>query len=876
MKNKHLILSTGIIILLLLLLGISSASASAPQSPTKPAGQWAAAGYKVIYLENTAYRQGEDGPKTSGFIVLRRDINYLTTTANGVFSENGHTFTCTGYRTEQTGRGEFASTYCILAGGKFYFGEKDSAASNGNTLVLKNASAVKSLDQASYMGMTVYTVGAWIDHTFDIDYKTEDPTEPPIRVKGKIHYYLDHWSEDPGPGDPTKHTLRQYMDANIDTMSLESDKVISESGIYIGLLSWEHIDLVGADLSLENFVGKINFKLTSHYGETLKWKSFYLKLSDFDLEYDDDNGTNCEMNEMNVKGNFRYELAFGPEATADFYIFSVTLGWTLDFGIIMVPTDPPDRFSPADTKVNWHVCDECMHANLCPVIGPGVTTIKFHSAIVDFDKRWPSDEIILDPFYDFYYSNTFADYGHGTCPHYGYRTDVFVHTQEWKPLKGVEISYETVPAHYGSESSASTDAAGKATLYPPANEITVKAKLTSTAEPGKTLTQEKKVKIAKELNKIDFEFDIPVKHVYFKNPYTGETTDWPKDIAFEPFFSEKVILPDTIPMLSGRQFTGWNTAKDGSGKYIAPGTQLTLKEDLTLWAQWKMAGNDWYVIYNANGGTNAPRPLFVKQGKDALLSLEVPEAADMVFKGWTPDPHTMTPVYQPGDWLPYDSQKTLVVLYAYWQMDPVKRPVIITFDANGGLPDTLPRTMSAPKGVWVPLREQRPSWDAQHDFLGWAADPNAAEARWEPGDLVLFDEDTTLYAIWNAHYKVTEGAGSTWTKGSGKTQRFVADGNLQYFKELRMDGKPFTEGVQISSGSTVADISAKAMETLSVGKHTITFVYADGEASASFTVRSKLPPTGDTAQPLLWLLLIVLGIIGLTAHIFVIRKHGGT
>lgn len=857
MKKKHLILSVGLIILLLLLLGMASASASAPQSPTKSADQWKRNGYQVIDLAETVYKQD-----TVGFIVLRKDINFLKTASNGVFSNSGHTFQCTNYTSLQTGSGGYASTYCILAGGKFYFGEKDDAASNGSTIVLKNASAVDTLDQASYMGMTVYTLGAWIDHTFDIDYKTEDPTEPPIRVHGKIHYYLDHWSHDPGTTKPTEHTLRQYLDADMDTMAIESDTVISESGIYIGLISWEHIHVVGADLSFENFIGKVNFTLKCHYGETLTWKSFYLKLSDFDLEYDDDNGTNCEMNEMNAKGNFRYELAFGPEASADFYVFSVTLGWTLDFGIITVPTDPPARFSPEDTKVNWHVCDECVHANLCPVAGPAVTTIKFDADPIHIAERWPSDEMVFDPFWDFYYSNTFADYGHGTCPHYGYRTDITVHDQEGKPLKHVAISYETVPAHYGPESFAITDSAGKATLYPPADVITVKAVVNSTAEFGKTIFQVKKVKIDRDLNKIDFEFDIPVKHIYFKNPYTGETTDWPKDIKFTPFFSEKVILPDTIPMLSGRQFTGWNTEMDGSGKFIAPGTQLTLKEDLTLWAQWKLAGNDWYVIYNANGGTNAPRPLFVQRGKDALLSLEVPEAADMEFKGWTPDPHTMNPVYQPGDWLPYDSQKTMVVLYAYWQMDPAKRPVVISFDANGGLPDTVPRKISAPQGVWVQLPGQEPSRDAQHDFLGWSTDPQAAEPHWKSGDAVLFDQDTILYAVWKAHYKVIEGAGAIWTKGSGKTQRFVADGDRKYFKELRVDGRPFNEGVQISSGSTIADISASAMETLSVGNHTITFIYVDGEASASFTVQKKLPPTGDTGHPALWLLLIIAGFAG--------------
>ena len=1103
--KKHLVFSAGLIILLLLLLGMASASAS--QSPTKSADQWKSEGYQVIDLADTAYRQEEDGHKAEGFIAFRKDINFLKAGSNGSFSADGHTFTCPANNLLQTGSGDFASAYCVLAGGKFYFGEKDEAASNGSTLVLKNASAVDSLDQASYMGMTVYTLGAWIDHTFDIDYKTEDPTEPPIRVHGKIHYYLDHWSHDPGMTKPTEHTLRQYLDADIDTMGIESDKVISESGIYIGLVSWRHINVIGADLSFEDFIGKVNFTLKCHYGETLTWKSFYLKLSDFDLEYDDDNGTNCEMNEMNAKGNFRYELAFGPEASADFYVFSVTLGWTLDFGIIMVPTDPPARFSPEDTKVNWHVCDECVHANLCPVAGPGVTTIKFDADPIHIAERWPSDEMVFDPFWDFYYSNTFADYGHGTCPHYGYRTDVLVHNQDGEPLKDAEVSYETVPAHYGPESSALTPADGKATLYPPADEITVKAMVRSTAEPGKTMTHEQKVKIDNKLNTVDFEFDIPVKHVYFKNSETGEASGWPEDIRFMPFFSENVVLPNTVPVLSGRHFTGWNTKEDGSGDWYAPGTALRLTEDLTLWAQWDMAGDYWYVIYSANGGTKAPQPDRARKGMDVRLSEELPESGAMIFKGWTPDLQTMDPIYQPGDtlpydsakntvilyavwnlspvpqpihiafesngaegatlppdiwmeenhwvqlghavpplgstytflgwsedpgaedpeflagesyffykdvtlyaiwenlelitltfrdslpdessgipdpmtvlpsmsryvripseipqksgrvftgwnttqngsgesyapgsvitlwknttlwaqwelagddywhivydanggtkapraqmipkgedavlskepaqsesmffkgWttdllaaapeyqpgdtLPYDSAKNLVVLHAMWQLEPPKRPVVISFNANGGAQETVPNNISAPQGEEVRLPAEGPSWDAQHSFLGWTTDPQAKEPTWKAGDSVLFDRDTTLLAVWYAHYRVIEGAGSVWTKGSGKTQRFAADGDVKYFIELRVDGRPFETGVKISFGSTVAEISARAMETLSVGNHTVTFVYVDGEASASFAVQRKLPPTGDTGYPALWLSLIALGIAGL-------------
>ena len=348
----------------------------------------------------------------------------------------------------------------------------------------------------------------------------------------------------------------------------------------------------------------------------------------------------------------------------------------------------------------------------------------------------------------------------------------------------------------------------------------------------------------------------------FRDPLPDASSNLPLPISIVPSMSRNVRIPDNIPEKSGRFFTGWNTAGDGSGTPYAPGSVITLTEDTTLWAQWELAGNSWYVIYNPNGGTKAPRPQIVPKEQDAVLSKELPEAGRMIFRGWTTNQYSPAVEYEPGDTLLYDSEKPCVVLYALWYLDPAVRPVVIRFDANGGLPDTVPEKMSVPKGVWAQIPAQKPAWDAQHDFLGWAVDPEAADPAWRSGDAFLLDRDTVLYAVWKAHYRVMEGAGSIWIKGSGKPHRFTADGSRIYFKELRVDGQPFSGGVMISSGSTVADISADAMETLSEGGHTVTFVYVDGEASAPFVVRKKVPPTGEAGRPRLWLFLILLGIIG--------------
>lgn len=48
----------------------------------------------------------------------------------------------------------------------------------------------------------------------------------------------------------------------------------------------------------------------------------------------------------------------------------------------------------------------------------------------------------------------------------------------------------------------------------------------------------------------------------------------------------QATLPTDEPTLDDYVFLGWNTKPDGSGEKYGPGQDITLKEDLTLYAQW--------------------------------------------------------------------------------------------------------------------------------------------------------------------------------------------------------------------------------------------------------------------------------------------------
>ena len=747
------------------------------------------------------------------------------------------------------------------------------------------------------------------------------------------------------------------------------------------------------------------------------------------------NDQNFDIDDTDMEGEFYMAYGEGPEVR---FFEVIGIGASYKGGCVIEGETSKNHEYPGEPDV-WHACDDedCICGNAHIRFGPlSVEGLVFNwSTPIPGAQTDPTD---LDPFKDYYVSRTFNDKNmDGKCPHKGYKINTEVQDTGGKKIESATVSYTTVPDHFQPVSSAQTDKDGKATLYAPTGDYNVTAEVVSPHDHTAKISQTLPITKDTTIQSLTFNLDVPVKHVYFKNSSSGDAKDWPADMAFQPFYSEQVKLPDNIPVMSGRQFVGWNTKEDGSGTSYAPGTTITAKDDVTLWAQWKIDENSWYVIYNANGGTKAPGPEIVKKGEDAVLSNELPDAGKMIFKGWTTNLKSPKVEYQPGDTLPYDSSKNVVVLYAVWDLspvpkpinvsfdangvdkaklpadlwfeqgtwatlapaipplngsyvfvgwsedpkatvpefkagtsyrfyktvklyaiwteqkkvtltfadslsdevsnmpdpitiqtnvspnvkipdtipkkpgrkfvgwntkkdrtgttylpgdtivlkedttlwaqwdlDPVDRPVVISFEANGGLKESVPDNISVPKNEEFRLPDTKPAWDGQHDFLGWSTDYQATEPTWKAGDTVSFNEDTTLYAIWNAHYKVIEGANATWTKASGKTMRFAADGNLEYFKELKVDGKPLTDGVKISSGSTVADISSAAMEKLSVGDHTITFVYKDGEASAKFSVAAhrNTPKTGDTENPVLFIVMIIISLMGMIGIILIKRR----
>ncbi len=104
-------------------------------------------------------------------------------------------------------------------------------------------------------------------------------------------------------------------------------------------------------------------------------------------------------------------------------------------------------------------------------------------------------------------------------------------------------------------------------------------------------------------------------------------------------------------------------------------------------------------------------------------------------------------------------------------------------------------------------------------------------------------------------YEITEGAGSTWTKGSEEGLTFTANGAFEKFAGIAVNSKKVdAENYEAKAGSTVVTLKASYLETLAAGEYEFAVVYGDGAAEGTFEIAEKPESsedggTDDTKKP---------------------------
>ena len=239
-------------------------------------------------------------------------------------------------------------------------------------------------------------------------------------------------------------------------------------------------------------------------------------------------------------------------------------------------------------------------------------------------------------------------------------------------------------------------------------------------------------------------------------------------------------------------FTGWNTAKDGTGKAYADKANITTNENVTLYAQWAL--HKYHVRWlNLNGAVL----------KEGYYTCEENAGYDMWFET---DPEPTMPEDENytykflNRWTPYDETKGI----NGWDFTPHEdvdftavynkfEKLTVTFDANGGIGamDSV-KIVNGESGEYYTLPECGFTREG-YTFNGWlitgtvkmsewAEEEELNDELWTRSDLLAIS-DLTLKASWKhadgwsfdeqgrQYYKNGELQKTGWT---------VIDGNTYY------------------------------------------------------------------------------------------------
>jgi len=195
-------------------------------------------------------------------------------------------------------------------------------------------------------------------------------------------------------------------------------------------------------------------------------------------------------------------------------------------------------------------------------------------------------------------------------------------------------------------------------------------------------------------------------------------------------------------------FTGWNTASDGTGTaFEAVGAVIeNVTADTTLFAQWARAIR--VITFLQNGGEGTMPAMQVPHGESGLLPPNTFARDGYTFAGWSRTPLGDVE-YAGGSSIANVTEN--IRLYAVWVADTVINYVVyntVTFNAGGGTGFMPHIQLVSGTSLTLPAN----AFDlANHNFAGWNTEANGSGTAFADGATFPLTSSITLFAQWIIH-----------------------------------------------------------------------------------------------------------------------------
>lgn len=203
------------------------------------------------------------------------------------------------------------------------------------------------------------------------------------------------------------------------------------------------------------------------------------------------------------------------------------------------------------------------------------------------------------------------------------------------------------------------------------------------------------------------------------------------------------------------EFSQWNTKADGSGVSYKDKSQINIKENTTLYAQW----NEYMTIsFDANSGEGSMENIMLLDPQEIQLPANSFSKYGYVFNGWNTKADGTGVAYQNEELVTLEDN---TVLYAQW-----KDCIVLYLDPNGGEGEIVEVAVDGAQSVVIPtIVLKREGYEFDH----WNRKSDGSDRlyRYVAGSSITLNDDMNLYAQWRKYVTITyhaNGAEGTYFK----------------------------------------------------------------------------------------------------------------